>query len=167
MPRRDPGELTTEDAKALLDRIAAFGDPPPLVVFTGHPDRVSGEQAKKDHADLIRTVSALPASALLPEETLFQKLLKRTKELSASSTEKVLEMTEQAREKAKPYTDKAMEAAKEASEQAKQAAERAQEAAKPYVDKSKEAAQKAYDDALRIAKELMEKSKPDSAPKKN
>ena len=35
MPRRDPGELTTEEAKALLDRIAAFGDPPPLVVFTG------------------------------------------------------------------------------------------------------------------------------------
>ena len=35
IPRRDPRELTTEEAKALLDRIAAFGDPPPLVVFTG------------------------------------------------------------------------------------------------------------------------------------
>ncbi len=35
MPRRDPRELTTEEGKALLDRIAAFGDPPPLVVFTG------------------------------------------------------------------------------------------------------------------------------------
>ena len=35
MPRRDPGELTTEEGKALLDRIAAFGDPAPLVVFTG------------------------------------------------------------------------------------------------------------------------------------
>ena len=34
-PRRDPGELTTHEGKALLDRIAAFGDPPPLVVFTG------------------------------------------------------------------------------------------------------------------------------------
>jgi MoaA/NifB/PqqE/SkfB family radical SAM enzyme len=33
--RRDPGELTTEEGKALLDRIADFGDPPPLVVFTG------------------------------------------------------------------------------------------------------------------------------------
>ena len=73
--------------------------------------------------------------------------MKRTKELSATSTEKVLEATEQAREKAKPYTEKAMETAKEASEQAKQAAERASEAAKPYYDKSKEAAQKAYDDA--------------------
>jgi radical SAM protein len=35
MPRRDPRELTTDEGKALLDRIAAFGNPPPLVVFTG------------------------------------------------------------------------------------------------------------------------------------
>ena len=138
----------------------------PLVVFTGAPDRVQGEQARKDHEDLIRTVAALKSGSLLPEESLFQRLVKRTKELSATSAEKVLESTEQAREKAKPYTDKAMETAKEASEQAKQAAERASEAAKPYYDKGKEAAQKAYDDAVRIAKELMDKSKSD-APKKN
>ena len=35
MPRRDPGELTTDGGRALLDRIAAFGNPPPLVVLTG------------------------------------------------------------------------------------------------------------------------------------
>ena len=139
----------------------------PLVLFTGAPDRVQGEQARKDHTDLIRTVADLKSGALLPEETLFQRLLKRTKELSASGTEKVLEATEQAREKAKPYTDKALDTAKEASDQAKQAAERATEAAKPYYDKSKEAAQKAYDDALRIAKELMDKSKQQDTPKKN
>ena len=138
----------------------------PLVVFTGAPDRVQGEQARKDHEDLVRTVAALKSGSLLPEESLFQKLMKRTKELSATSTEKVLEATEQAREKAKPYTEKAMDTAKEATEQAKQAAERASEAAKPYYDKGKEAAQKAYDDALRIAKELMDKSKSD-APKKD
>jgi len=137
----------------------------PLVVFTGAPDRVLGEQAKKDHEDLIRTVAALKSGALLPEETLFQRVVKRTKELSATSTEKMLEATEQAREKAKPYTDKAMDVAKEASEQAKQAAERAGEAAKPYYDKGKEAAQKAYEDAVRIAKELMDQSKSE-APKK-
>jgi hypothetical protein len=139
----------------------------PLVLFTGHPDRVQGEQAKKDHEDLIRTVAALKSGSLLPEESLFQRLLKRTKELSATSTEKVLEVTEQAREKAKPYTDKALETAKETADQAKQAAERASEAAKPYIDKTREAAQKAYEDALKAAKDLMEKSKPDTPPKKN
>lgn len=137
----------------------------PLVLFTGAPDRVQGEQARKDHEDLIRTVTALKSGSLLPEESLFQKLVKRTKELSATSTEKVLEATDQAREKAKPYTEKAMEAAKETTEQARQAAERASEAAKPYYDKSKEAARKAYDDAARIAKELMDKPKPEE-PKK-
>jgi hypothetical protein len=139
----------------------------PLVVFTGSPDTISGDQARKDHADLVRTVSALKSDSLLPEESLFQKLIKRTKELSAVSTEKMLEVTEQAREKAKPYTEKAMDAAKEASEQAKQAAERAGEAAKPYYDKSKEAAQKAYDDALKMGKGLMDKSKPAETPQKN
>jgi hypothetical protein len=139
----------------------------PLVVFTGHPDRVQGEQARKDHEDLIRTVAALQPGSLLPQESLFQRLLKRTKELSGASTEKLLEMTEQAREAAKPYTDKAMEAAREASEQAKEAAGRAGEASKPYIDETKKRAQKAYEDALKLAKELMEKSKPEQEPKKN
>jgi radical SAM protein len=35
VPRRDRGELTTDEGKALLERLRAFGDPPPLVVFTG------------------------------------------------------------------------------------------------------------------------------------
>ena len=138
----------------------------PLVVFTGSPDRVQGEQARKDHEDMIRTVAALKSGSLLPEESLFQRMLRRTKEISATSTEKLLEATDQAREKAKPYTEKAMEAAKEAGEQAKQAAGRAGEAAKPYYEKGKEAAQKAYDDALKAAKELMEKQSSDP-PKKN
>ena len=113
---------------------------------------------------LIRTIGALNAGALLPEESLFSRLLKRSKELTAASTEKLLQATEQAREKARPYTDKAMEAAREGAEQAKGAAERASDAAKPYVDKSKEAAQKAYDDAMKMAKELIEQ-KPQSPPK--
>jgi radical SAM protein len=35
IPRRDPGELTTEEGQAVLDRVAAFGAPPPLLVLTG------------------------------------------------------------------------------------------------------------------------------------
>ena len=139
----------------------------PLVLFTGRPGQVQGEQARKDHADLIRTVSALQSGALLPEESLYQKLVKRTKELSGTSTEKMLELTDQAREKAKPYTDQAFDKAKEIGDQAKQATERATEAAKPYIDKTKEAAQKAYDDALKAAKDLMDKSKSDQGSKKN
>jgi radical SAM protein len=35
IPRRDPRELTTDEGRALMDRVAAFGDPPPLLVLTG------------------------------------------------------------------------------------------------------------------------------------
>lgn len=35
IPYRDPGELTTDEARRLIDRVAAFGTPPPLLVFTG------------------------------------------------------------------------------------------------------------------------------------
>src|SRR5262249_23260483 len=46
MPRRDPDELTTEEGYRLLDRVAAFGSPPPILVLTGgdplrRPDLVS------------------------------------------------------------------------------------------------------------------------------
>jgi hypothetical protein len=137
----------------------------PLVVFTGAPERVEGEQARRDHEDLIRTVAAIKRSDLLPEASFMDRALKRTKEVSAVGTERALELTEQARAKAKPYADKAMEKAREVGDQAKQAAERAGEAAKPYVDKTKEAAHKAYEEAVRIGKELMDKARPEP-PKK-
>jgi radical SAM protein len=35
VPHRDPGELRTDEGEALLERIAAFGSPQPLVVLTG------------------------------------------------------------------------------------------------------------------------------------
>lgn len=131
----------------------------PLVVFTGAPDQVKDAQARKDHEDVIRTVAAMKSTALLPQESLFNRILKRTRELSAASTEKVLELSDEARQKAKPYTEKAGEALRETKEQAKDAARRASEAAKPYVDKGKEAAKKAYDDSVKAAKELMDQNK--------
>jgi AdoMet-dependent heme synthase len=35
MPRRHPEELTTDEGKCLIDRVKAFGDPAPILVFTG------------------------------------------------------------------------------------------------------------------------------------
>lgn len=162
-----PQETETEGAGWVQSARKLVTACTPLVVFTGHPDRVQAETARKDQADLIRTITAMKRDVLLPPESFLERALKRTKELSAVSTERALELTDQAREKAKPYTEKAMEKAKEIGEQAKQAAERAGEAAKPYVEKTKEAAQKAYDEALRIGKDLMDKAKPDPAQKKD
>jgi radical SAM protein len=35
IPHRDPDELTTEEGHRLIDRVAAFGHPPPILVLTG------------------------------------------------------------------------------------------------------------------------------------
>jgi radical SAM protein len=35
IPGRDPAELTTEEGYRLIDRVAAFSDPPPILVLTG------------------------------------------------------------------------------------------------------------------------------------
>jgi radical SAM protein len=35
IPRRDPAELTTEEGQRLIERVAAFGSPPPILVLTG------------------------------------------------------------------------------------------------------------------------------------
>jgi AdoMet-dependent heme synthase len=35
IPQRDPRELTTDEGRALMDRVASFGAPPPLLVLTG------------------------------------------------------------------------------------------------------------------------------------
>lgn len=130
----------------------------PLVVFTGPPERIADEPARKDHEDLVRTAAALKADKLLPEASMLGQALKRTKELSASGTERALELTEEARARAKPYADKAMERAREVGDQARQAAERAGEAAK-------QAAEKAYEEAVRFGKELAGQTKPEPAPK--
>ena len=49
IPRRDPRELTTDDAFRLIDQIASFGDPPPLFVLTG-----GDPMRRPDLAELVR-----------------------------------------------------------------------------------------------------------------
>ena len=73
IPRRDPAELTTEEGCRLIDRVAAFGDPPPILVLTG------GDPLRRpDIVDLVAharrrgvTVSLTPSgTALVTEERL-------------------------------------------------------------------------------------------------
>jgi radical SAM protein len=73
IPRRDAAELTTEEGGRLLDRVAAFGDPPPILVLTG------GDPLRRpDIVDLVAhaqrrgvTVSLTPSgTAAVTEEKL-------------------------------------------------------------------------------------------------
>jgi radical SAM protein len=49
IPHRDARELTTDEARTLIDSVRRFGDPPPLLVFTG------GDPLRRpDLVDLVR-----------------------------------------------------------------------------------------------------------------
>ena len=121
----------------------------PIVVFTGATASIAGDKAKQDHKDLIATIAAIKAEDLLPKESVYERLWKRSKELSATGVEAMLKYSEDAREKAKPFLDRA-----------KEATSKAMEAAKPAYDKAKELSTKAYERAKEEAKELMDKSLP-------
>jgi len=49
IPRRDPGELTTEEGFGLIDQVRAFGPQPPLLILTG-----GDPMRRADLTDLVR-----------------------------------------------------------------------------------------------------------------
>ena len=104
----------------------------PVVVVTGDPARIADEKARQEHKDVIATIRKLKAEDLLPKLSLLDRVLKRTKELSALSIEKMLDVSEKARVASRPALEKAKEATEKAYEKAK-------EATKDAVDKAREA----------------------------
>lgn len=125
----------------------------PLVVFTGSPERAQGDKAAQDQRDLIRTLQAIPATALLPQEGEGRKLLARTKELSADSVEKLLAYYDRLKVEAKPWIDRAKDMGKRAMEQAG-----------PALEEAKKAGKKAFEEAKARFKELMDKATRPKAP---
>lgn len=65
IPRRNPGELTTEEGFRLIDQVRSFGDIPPLFVLTG-----GDPMRRPDLADLVRYASDVGLTvALTPSGT--------------------------------------------------------------------------------------------------
>jgi radical SAM protein len=65
IPRRDPRELTTAEARLLIDQICAFGAPPPLFVLTG-----GDPMWRKDLAEIVGYAAARGLTvALTPSGT--------------------------------------------------------------------------------------------------
>lgn len=127
----------------------------PMTIFTGAVERVSGDKAQQDHKDLIATVRALKPEALLPAESTFARWLRRSKEITGASTEQLLKLSEEAREKAKPML-----------ERAKDMGEKAMEATKPALDKATELGKQAIEKAKKEAEELMKGGKTAPAEEK-
>ena len=122
----------------------------PLIVFTGIPERISGDKARQDQKDLIATVRALKSEAMLPAESTFARWIRRSKEFSGASTEQLLKLSEEARERAKPMIERAKDVGGKAIEAAKPALEKATEMGKQAIEKAED----------------MMKTKPPAEPKK-
>lgn len=125
----------------------------PMILFTGATERITDLKARRDHEDLIATVRAMRTEALLPQESTFSRVLARTKELSASSAEKLMRASESARERARPYIDRA-----------KEATDKALDAAKPALEKAKDYGIKMYERAREEFKELIGPKPEDGQP---
>ncbi|MEO1280248.1 MAG: hypothetical protein AAFV69_00790 [Pseudomonadota bacterium] len=91
----------------------------PLVIFTGASNDIAGQTERDDHAAIVSKVKGYRADALLPRQSLFARVIRRTRELSSTGAEKFVEYSEKARERAAPLLDKAREAAERAVDTAK------------------------------------------------
>lgn len=76
IPRRDPRELSTAEGKRLLDMVAGFGAPAPLVVLTG-----GDPMWRRDLAELVAhgtglglSVALTPSGTAMPTRTRLEEL---------------------------------------------------------------------------------------------
>ncbi len=114
-------ETQIETARWLRSSAKVVTTCTPLVVFTGTSQRIADEALRKRHAAMATAISALRGDDLMPQQTFFARVLKRTRELTSVGAQKFVEFSEKAREKAAPLIEKAREAARQAVEQAKPA----------------------------------------------
>ena len=127
----DETEITPAKWTKSADKIVTACTP--MVLFTGASDRIKDDGARKDQDDLVRTIKALSVDDLHPRESALTILWRKSKAFSADSVEKLLKMSDKAREQAKPTLDAAMKKAKEL-------AEKAQQQAKDLIDKAQKPA---------------------------
>lgn len=100
----------------------------PLVLFTGRQTGDADDRRADAHQRLIETIRAYRADSLLPRQSLFARVIRRTRQLSSAGAERVISLSEQARERAGPILERAREAAERAAETA---AERAKPRLQP------------------------------------
>ncbi|MGD9668223.1 MAG: hypothetical protein AB7U75_04110 [Hyphomicrobiaceae bacterium] len=111
----------------------------PLVVFTGADGRIADPAEAEAHRKAVATVRAIPPDRLHPRDGFFAGLIKRTRELSASAVSKLVDVSQAARERAKPLIEKAKEATSKALETSKPQFDEAKQTGAETLEKAKEA----------------------------
>ena len=92
-------ETLVANAKWIKDGTKVVTACTPLVLFTGTAERVTSDKARQDHKDMIATVQALKPDVLVPREGTWSRLWRKTRELTGQSVEKLIVISQDAREK--------------------------------------------------------------------
>ena len=124
-------ETQVENANWLASGTRVVTACTPLVVFTGPTSAVTEAAVRETHQRMTEVVKGLRGDDLMPEASIFAKVIKRTRELTATGAERFVAISEQARDKAAPLFEKAREAARNAVQGGHSPAEGATEAAPP------------------------------------
>jgi len=109
----------------------------PLVVFTGPTSKIANSRAADEQSRAVTLIASLTPDRVLPKQSLFARVIKRTRELTSESAERLLTMSAAARARAKPFVDKAVEASR------------------PAVEAARELGSETYDKAREATKDLL------------
>jgi hypothetical protein len=74
----------------------------PMVLFTGDPSRIAPGFEQRDQDEIVATLRGARADAFMPIDTAFQRVLKRSRELSATSLDRLLDFADRVRDRARP-----------------------------------------------------------------
>ncbi len=74
----------------------------PMVLFTGDPSRIAPGFEQRDQTELVEAVRGARADIFMPIDTAYQRVLKRSRELSATSLDRLFEFADRARDRARP-----------------------------------------------------------------
>lgn len=78
----------------------------PLVLFTGNPSRIRNSESRLGHRQLIENIRTLPSADLVPQGSVFARLLKQTRNASTRARDHFLRLSQEARLQARPFLER-------------------------------------------------------------
>lgn len=85
----------------------------PLILFTGNSRNIDPGEPRREHRQLVLNIRGLRTSDLIPETSPFAKLLTTTRQLSNQAQQHFQSLSQDARERAKPFMERVYRGAQE------------------------------------------------------
>jgi hypothetical protein len=83
----------------------------PLIVFSGTSDRIANEEVRRTHDATSTAIKLMRHETLTPREPNLQRIVRRSREMSASTLDRLTRTSELARSRAKPFWEWVVERA--------------------------------------------------------